>query len=76
MLGVVDWLFGFYGIRLVSVISRTLIGGGSLTPLQRCSRRFLQPQPTGQEINIWRFKMKGEYATYSCKFLISKVGEK
>ena len=35
-------------IKLFSVISRTLIGGG-LTPLQKCSRCILQPQPTGQE---------------------------
>ena len=31
-------------IRLFSVISRTLVSGG-LTPLQRCSRCFLQPLP-------------------------------
>ena len=35
-------------IKLFSVISRTLVRGG-LTPLQRCSRCILQPQPTGQE---------------------------
>ena len=34
-------------IRLFSAISRTLIGGGGLTPLQRSSRCILQPQPTG-----------------------------
>ena len=34
-------------LRLFSVISRTLIGGG-LTPLQRYSRCILQPQPTVQ----------------------------
>ena len=32
-----------------SVISRPLVGGGGLTPLQRCSRCILQTQPTGQE---------------------------
>ena len=36
-------------IRLISVISRTLVGrGGGLTPLQRCSQCILQPLPTGQ----------------------------
>ena len=35
-------------IRLFSVITRTLNGGGGLTPLQRCSQCILQPQPTGQ----------------------------
>ena len=34
-------------IRLFSVISGTLVGG-SLTPLQRCSRCILKFQPTGQ----------------------------
>ena len=29
--------------------TRTLIGGG-LTPLQRCSKCILQPQPTEQQI--------------------------
>ena len=38
-------------IRLFSVISTTLIGG-ILTPLQRCSRCFLQPQLTGQSLYI------------------------
>ena len=33
--------------RLFSVISGTLVGGGVLTSLQRCSRYFLQPKPTG-----------------------------
>ena len=45
-------------IRLFSVISRTLIGGGGgLTPLQRCSQCILQPQPTGQytELNVNQF---------------------
>ncbi len=36
-----------FAIRLFSVISKTLIGGGT-TPLQRCSQCILQPQPTGQ----------------------------
>ena len=27
------------------------LGGGGLTPLQRCSRRILQPQPTGRVIS-------------------------
>ena len=40
-------------IRLFSVISRTLVGGGGLTPLQRSSRCILQPQPTGQ-IKVWK----------------------
>ena len=35
-------------IRLFSVIFRTLIGGGCLTPLQRSSHCILQPQPIGQ----------------------------
>ena len=42
-------------IRLFSVISRALVGGG-LIPLQRSSRCILQPQPTGQgngRIFIW-----------------------
>ena len=34
-------------IRLFSVIPRTFVGAGSLTPLQMCSRCILQPQPTG-----------------------------
>ena len=38
-------------IRLFSVIYRTLIGVG-LTPLQRSSRRILQPQPTGQNFSF------------------------
>ena len=29
-----------------SIISRTLIGVGGLTPLQRCSRRILESQPS------------------------------
>ena len=33
-------------IRLISDISRTLICGGVLTPLQKNSRCILQPQPT------------------------------
>ena len=38
-------------IRLFSVISRTLIGGGGggLTLLPRSSRCILQPEPTGQD---------------------------
>ena len=35
-------------IKLFSVISRTLIGRGGVTPLQRYSQCILQPQPTGQ----------------------------
>ena len=35
-------------IRLFSVISRTFVREGGLTPLQRCSQCILQPQPTGQ----------------------------
>ena len=35
-------------IRLFSVISRTLVSGGGLTPLQRSSQYILQPQSTGQ----------------------------
>ena len=35
-------------IKLLSVISRTLVGGG-LTPLERCSRCTLLPQPTEQQ---------------------------
>ena len=29
------------------LVSWTLVGGGDITPLQRCSLSFLQPQPTG-----------------------------
>ena len=36
-------------IRLFIVISRTLVGWGCLTPLQRCSQCILQPQLTGQQ---------------------------
>ena len=35
-------------IRLFSVIFRTLVGGGVLTPLQRYCQYILQPQPTAQ----------------------------
>ena len=45
-------------IRLFSVKSKTLVVGGGLTPLQRCSQCILQPQPTGQEWylykSVWR----------------------
>ena len=41
-----------FTIRLFSVIIRILLGAGSLTLLQRCSRSILQPQPTGQII-VW-----------------------
>ena len=34
-------------IRLFSVISKTLVGGGGLTPLQRSSVCILQPQLSG-----------------------------
>ena len=40
-------------IRLFSVISRTLVMGGGLTPLQRCCQCILQPQLTGQSTYIW-----------------------
>ena len=42
----------------VRIISRTLVGGG-LTPLQRCSRCILQPQPTGQNIRPLFKKYRG-----------------
>ena len=38
-----------------AVISRTLVGGGGLTTLQRCSQCILQPQPTGQEFYFETF---------------------
>ena len=41
-------------IRLFRVIIRTLVGGGRLTPLQRCNRCILQPQPTGPHDTRWR----------------------
>ena len=34
--------------RWFGAISWTLIGGGGLNPLQRCSRHILQPQLIGQ----------------------------
>ena len=40
--------FWRFTIRLFIVITRTLVEGGGRTPLQRCSRCILQPQPTGQ----------------------------
>ena len=40
-------------IRLFSVISRTLVGGADLTPLQRCSQCILQPQLTGEKLLIF-----------------------
>ena len=40
------WHYCNLTIRLFSVISRTIVWGG-LTPLLRCSRCILQPQPTG-----------------------------
>ena len=44
-------------IRLFSVIFRTLVRGGGLTPLQRCSQCILQPQLTGQytDLNVRQF---------------------
>ena len=41
-------------IRLFSVISKTLVSGGGLSPQQKSSRCILQPQPTGQftELNV------------------------
>ena len=33
---------------------RSLVGGWSFTPLQRCSRCILQPQLTGPQITRWR----------------------
>ena len=36
-------------IRWISVIIRTLVGGGGFTPLQRCRQCILQLQSTGQK---------------------------
>ena len=41
--------YGDLTIRLFSVIIRTIIGGGDLTRLQRCSQSILQPQLTGPD---------------------------
>ena len=45
-------------IRLFSAISRTMVAGGVLTPLQKCSRCILNPQPTGQNIQFNYLGMK------------------
>ena len=37
-----------FTMRLFSVTNRTLIDGGGLTPLQRCSQCILQPQSIGE----------------------------
>ena len=39
-------------IRLFSVINRTLVGGGGVTLLFKCSWFILQPHPTGQ-LGFW-----------------------
>ena len=39
---------------LVSYPGHLLWGGGRLTPLPKCSRRILQPQPIGQQNGIDR----------------------
>ena len=44
-------------MRLSSVISRTLVQGRDITPLRRCCRCILQPQPTGLQDTrfVWGF---------------------
>ena len=39
-----------WAIRLFNVKFRTLVGGGGLTPLQRCSQCILQPQLLGLSV--------------------------
>ena len=46
-------------IRLFSATSRTLVGGGVLTLLQRCSWCILQPQPNGQIVVLDFFHFLG-----------------
>ena len=41
-------------IRLFSVISRTLVEGGGLTPLKRCSQCILLSQLTGPKLFVLR----------------------
>ena len=47
-----------------SVLSKTLVEVGGLTPLQRCSRRILQPQPTTQA-NLKSILTKAKINYYS-----------
>ena len=50
-------------IRLFSVISGTLVGGGCrIHWLQRCSQCILQPQPTGQIQTVCKCKKKKNFA--------------
>ena len=42
-----EGVFWSFTIRLFNVISRILISGRDLSPLQKCSWYILQPQPTG-----------------------------
>ena len=47
-------------IRLFNIISRTLVGGGDISPLQRSSQCILRPKPTEQctswtvSIALWK----------------------
>ena len=62
--------YWYLTIKFFSVISRTLVGGGILTPLQRCSRFILQPQPTGQDkIERKRILDGNEGIIVLCSFL-------
>ena len=74
-----DWTWGWWQWRVLQSSSMTgsppsdclcwtFDGGGSLTPLQRCSRCILHPQPTGlRMICIWGWCEK----TLKCFFKIS-----